>query len=215
MRPPTKNSIRVGGRPSRLEAEKLGETILDAATELFLANGYGATSIEAVAKRARISKRTFYHRFPDKSHLFGAVVHRILQSLRPPAETPLFTGGSFEEVLGRLAIMMVHAAVNPAALALHRLMVAEAIRFPELASALAEEGTTVEAIKGIAGLLEHEMDAGRIRLANAEFAAAQFMQLVIAIPQRRALGLGAPMTPDERDAWARDAVALFLNGCHG
>ena len=94
---------RRGGRPSREAAALLGERILDVATELFLAEGYGATSIEAVAQRARISKRTFYHRFPDKAALFGAVVHRIIDGLRPPADTPLYEGGSLEEVLRRLA----------------------------------------------------------------------------------------------------------------
>ena len=69
---------------------------------MFLAEGYGATSIEAVAQRARISKRTFYHRYPDKAALFGAVVHRIIEGLRPPAGTPLYEGGSLEEVLRRL-----------------------------------------------------------------------------------------------------------------
>src|ERR1700704_1353334 len=70
---------RRGGRPSRKQAARLGERIVDAATHLFLAHGYGATSIEAVARRARVSKRTFYHRFPDKPALFAAVVHRIIE----------------------------------------------------------------------------------------------------------------------------------------
>jgi AcrR family transcriptional regulator len=213
MRAAAEDTIRRGGRPSRLEAEQLGETILDVATALFLRQGYGATSIEAVAEQARISKRTFYHRFPDKSHLFAAVVHRIIQRLRPPAGTPLFTGGPIEEVLLRLAHIMLYAAISPDALALHRLIVAEALRFPELAAALAEEGTTAEAVTGIAGLLDQAAKAGRITLRNAEFAAAQFMELVIAIPRRRAMGLGAPMTQDELDAWAKDSVTLFLNGC--
>ena len=39
--------------------------------------------------------------------------------------------------------------------------------------------------------------------------------MVIGLPQRRALGLGVPMTPAELEAWARDVVNLFLNGCRG
>ena len=53
------NAVRRGGRPTRLEAAALGDKILDVATALFLSRGFGATSIEAVAGRARISKRTF------------------------------------------------------------------------------------------------------------------------------------------------------------
>ena len=121
---------RRGGRPSREEAALLGERILDIATELFLAEGYGATSIERVAQRARISKRTFYHRFPDKAALFSAVVHRIIQRLRPPAGTPLYEGDSVEDILRRLARLVLRAALAPMALALSRLMIAEAQRFP-------------------------------------------------------------------------------------
>jgi hypothetical protein len=39
--------------------------------------------------------------------------------------------------------------------------------------------------------------------------------MVTALPQRRALGLGTPMTSAEVDAWSRDVVNLFLNGCRG
>src|ERR1700693_570770 len=80
---------RRGGRPSRQPAAPLSERILAAATQLFLSLGYGATSVEAVARRARISKRTFYHRFRDKPALFVAVVHRIVDRLRPPADVPV------------------------------------------------------------------------------------------------------------------------------
>jgi AcrR family transcriptional regulator len=206
---------RRGGRPSREEAEQLGEKILTVATQLFLENGYGATSIEAVAERARISKRTFYHRFADKSALFGAVVHRIIEGLRPPPDIPLFVGETIDEILRRLASLMLRAAMTPAALALNRLVVAEATRFPDLAATLAKEGATAEVIADIAALLDREQAAGRIKFGDTGFAAAQYMQLVIAIPQKRAMGIGAPMSQAELDVWATDSVALFLNGCRG
>src|SRR5205807_3741873 len=60
-------AARRGGRPSRQQTAALQQTILDSAAALFLTRGYGATSIEAVAAGARISKRTFYHRFRDKA----------------------------------------------------------------------------------------------------------------------------------------------------
>jgi TetR/AcrR family transcriptional repressor of mexJK operon len=206
---------RRGGRPPRLLAEQLREQILEVATSLFLTEGYGATSIEAVARRARISKRTLYSRFRDKAELFGAVVHRLVERMRPPNVPPerYFEGGSLEAILQRLAQLILRAALSPPALALHRVIVAEATRFPELAAAVNREGTRREAIQRIAALLEGEAQAGGLSLTNAEFAAEQFLHMLVAGPQRRALGLGAPMTPDELDAWARDAVDLFLNGC--
>ena len=204
---------RRGGRPSRAAAALLGEHILDVATELFLAQGYGVTSIEAVAQHARISKRTFYHRFSDKAALFGSVVRRIIEELRPPSDWPLYEDGSLDQVLGRLAQLMLGAVLMPKALALNRLMVAEAQRFPELAAIVAREGGRAELVGQIAGIIEREARAGGLALDRPEFAAEQFIQLVVSLPQRRAFGLGTPMTEAELDGWADDCVNLFLNGC--
>src|ERR1051326_132981 len=117
-----------GGRPSREQAARLGERVLDPATLRFLSLGYGATSIEAVARRARVSKRTFYYRFRDKPALFVAVVHRIIDRLRPPADFPLLEG-ELEEILRRLAGLILRAALSPQAVALNRMIVAESGRF--------------------------------------------------------------------------------------
>lgn len=204
-----------GGRPSREEAAQLRDRILDAATELFFAQGYGATSIDAVALRARISKRTFYHRFDDKAALFGAVLHRIIEGLRPPASMPLLAGKDLRDILRRLAGIILHAALTPQALALHRLIVGESARFPKLAAAVTTEGGTGEAITLIAALLARETRADKGSIADPRFAAEQFLQMVLTIPQRRALGLGKPMTPAELAHWTRDVVDLFLDGACG
>jgi AcrR family transcriptional regulator len=205
---------RRGGRPSRAQAQQLGERILDAASDLFLSHGYGATSIEAVARRARISKRTFYHRFEDKPALFVAVVHRIVDRLRPPADVPLLEG-DLQEILQRLAGLILRAALSPQAIALHRVVVGESARFPKLAALVTERGVTGEVIRFIAEVLEREARAGNLALDKPAFAAEQFLYMIIALPQRRAMGLGVPMTPAELDAWPRDVVNLFLNGCRG
>jgi len=206
---------RRGGRPSRTASQQLGERILDVATDGFLAHGYGATSIESVARRARISKRTFYHRFENKPALFGAVVHRIIERLRPPAHVPLLEGADLEDILRGLATLILRAALSPPAIALHRLIVAESARFPKLAAVVAQQGATSEAIKLIAGLLERNTRAGNLALHNPVFAAQQFLYMLIAVPQRRAMGLGPAMTSAEVEAWANDVVELFLNGCRG
>ena len=205
---------RRGGRPSRQQAARLGERIVDAATHLFLSQGYGATSVEAVARRARISKRTFYHRFDDKPALFVAVVHRIIDRLRSPADVESLVG-ELQEVLQRLARFILRAALLPQAIALNRMLVAESARFPKLAAVVTERGVTEEAIRVIAGILDREIRAGNLALDNPTFAAQQFLYMIIALPQRRAMGFGAPMTSAEIDAWARDVVNLFLNGCRG
>jgi AcrR family transcriptional regulator len=206
---------RRGGRPSRQQSAELRERILDTATRHFLAQGYGATSIDAIARDAGISKRTFYDRFDDKPALFAAVIHRIIDRLRPPQGVPSFGRVGLEEILRRLAGLILRAALAPEAIALHRLIVAETPRFPQLAAALDAEGSTQEAIAFIAGLLEREARAGRLAIKKSRFAAEQFLFMVMTIPQRRAAGLGTPMTAAELDRWGRDVVELFLGGCRG
>jgi len=197
-----------GGRPSQLQAGQIRERILDIATDLFLTQGYGATSIEAIAKRAGISKRTFYHRFDDKADLFSAAAHRLITNLRPTHTASLFKGDTLEKILYRLAKVILHAALSPEALALHRMIISEAVRFPELAIIMDTEGSRREAIKHIADLLKTK---GHIK--NASFAAEQFLQMVVSVPQRRALGLGTAMTSKKLNDWAYNAVNFFLNGC--
>ncbi len=212
---PVGDTFRRGGRPTRQAAEQLRERILDAATDLFLAHGYGATSIEAISQRAQISKRTFYHRFDGKPAVFAAVVHRIIERLRPPPEVPLLDGTDVQDTLQRLAAIILRAALSPQAIALHRLIVAESARFPNLAAIVAQEGSTEEAIRLIAGLLKRETRTGALSIDVPTFAARQFLHMVIALPQRRALGMGPPMTRGEITAWGHNVVNLFLNGCRG
>ena len=208
-----KKPLRRGGRPSREESALLGESILEVATALVLDHGYGETSIELVAKRARVSKRTFYHRFPDKAALFGAVVHRIVDRLRPPGVEGLFVGGSLEEILLRLAHAILRAALTPEALALHRVILAEAGRFPELAAVIADRSAGRDAIERIGALLQRDPSLASPSPEMSRFAATQFLQMVIAWPQRQAMGVGVPMTQGELERWARQTVALFLHGC--
>jgi TetR/AcrR family transcriptional regulator, mexJK operon transcriptional repressor len=206
---------RRSGRPPRAQALLLRDQILEVATELFLTEGYGATSIEAVAERAGISKRTFYHRFDDKATLFAAVVHRIIKQIRPPPEVPLLEGATLHQILRRLAELILRAALAPQAIALHRLITAESLRFPNLARAVYDEGWVGEATTLIGGLLARELPDKRLNGELREFAAMQFLYMVVALPQRRKMGLGLPLTPKELAAWADNAVTLFLNGCRG
>jgi TetR/AcrR family transcriptional repressor of mexJK operon len=205
---------RRGGRPSRLQTVALQQTILDVATGLFLTRGYGATSIEAVAAGARISKRTFYHRFRDKSELFEATVRRLIESWLPPFEAQLQETAPPDTLLRRLAGQILAVALSPPALALHRVLIAEAQRFPELAQLVNEAGAG-KGVERIAALLERESRAGRLRIDDSRFAAEQFLNMVLSGPQKRALGFGRPLDADELDGWTRATVALFLDGCRG
>ena len=87
-------------------------------------------------------------------------------------------------------------------------------RFPELALVVSQSGART-GVDRIASLLEAYARTGAIRIGDARFAAEQFINMVLAVPQKRAVGLGETFAPAELERWARDTVALFLDGCRG
>jgi TetR/AcrR family transcriptional regulator, mexJK operon transcriptional repressor len=197
-----------GGRPSRAVSAGLADVILGAAITLFLRDGYSATSMEAVAAASAVSKRTLYARFPDKAALLQAAVTKLIADWMPGFEAALEHAESLEDALLRAARQILVAALAPEALALYRLVIAEAERFPELGRVLQQAGAG-GAIARIAALLR---PAG---IADPIWAAEQFQRLVLTGPQHRALGLGTPFSAAEVESWAQRSVALFLRGCTG
>jgi AcrR family transcriptional regulator len=185
------------------------------ATELLLRQGYGATSIEEVCRRARVSKRTLYHRFEDKPALMRAVVTRLVDGLRPPASVALIEGADLAAILEHLAELILQAALRPQALALHRLIVAESPRFPELVAAVATAGARQEAIGLISSQLARFPASAGLGHEQAVFAAEQFLQLVVSLPQARASSPLGPMSAEECNQWVRQTVRLFLGGVPG
>jgi len=206
---------RRGGRPTREDAAALCDRIVAVATDLFLGQGFGATSIEAVAGAAGVSKRTFYHRFRDKPDLFRAVVRRLIARWATPYEAELAVVAEqaepIEETLLKAARRILAATLSPEALQLYRLLIAEAPRFPELALIINEQSAS--AGQRLGQYLAGEARAGRLALDDPAFAAEQLINMVLAGPRRRALGLGPAMKPAELDRWLRRSVALFLKGC--
>jgi AcrR family transcriptional regulator len=57
-------------------AEATYEALLDSAASCFAENGFAATSLDQVAKRARVTKGAIYHHFASKRDLFMAVLER-------------------------------------------------------------------------------------------------------------------------------------------
>jgi TetR/AcrR family transcriptional repressor of mexJK operon len=71
----------------------------------------------------------------------------------------------------------------------------------------ANEGTV-----RIAALLDRAVVRGDLPARDTTLAAEQFLHLVLAGPQRRALGLGRPLDDRQTQVWGQEAVALFLSG---
>ncbi|HEY1798139.1 MAG TPA: TetR/AcrR family transcriptional regulator [Stellaceae bacterium] len=182
------------------------------ATALFLSHGFGTTSIEAVAKRAGISKRTFYHRFRGKEVLFEAVVRRLIERWMPPFDSTLLDAPDIDAALRRAGEHILGIALKPEALALHRIVIAEARQFPGLARILHDLGAAT-GVERISRDLDRRIAAGELGPCDTRFAAEQFILMVVTGPQRRALGLGIPLGNDELSAWVAGTVGLFLDGC--
>ncbi len=109
---------------------------------------------------------------------------------------------------------MLAGALSPPALALHRVLVAEAQRFPQLIQLVNEAGAS-KGVERIAALIEREMRAGNLKIDDSRFAAEQFLNMVLSVPQKRALGFGEALSPAELERWTTRTVALFLDGCRG
>lgn len=94
------------GRRRQSEAKRAA--VLDAAEALFVAEGYEATSVDAIAARAGVSKRTVYDHFGDKRHLFDIVLGRtsdaMAAAIRAAIDDELPAGRDVREALLAFAL---------------------------------------------------------------------------------------------------------------
>ncbi|WP_313808469.1 TetR/AcrR family transcriptional regulator [Sphingobium sp.] len=114
--------------------------ILDAAAGLFRLHGLAGTSMDAIAASARMSKRTLYACFPDKHAILAAVLDQFIGE-RYAAIELLCRGLSGDDaILLAMAQGLKDAATDDDALAMNRLLIAEAESLPELALAANRRG---------------------------------------------------------------------------
>lgn len=126
-------SIRAG-RPPRELAGEVDARILDAAREVFLERGLAGASMDEIARLASAGKPTIYSRFPTKEALFAAVVMRSVADKIARFENYVPIGATIEERLVGVATTILHWALVGDTVGLMRLAIAEARRFPDLAS---------------------------------------------------------------------------------
>ena len=197
-----------GGRPPRDAALELAARVIACAGRLFMERGYAGVSIEAVAAEAGVGKNTIYRRHATKADLFQAVVdEQIRILLRAPGG---IEAGDLAGSLRRLAILLVAAALNPETTALQRLMIAEAVRFPEIA-AICLDRAFRPAIAMARSVLEQH--AGRTKPADLDFASEQFVAAIVYGPHLHALlGRRDLTTAEAVEHYADRAVTLFLSG---
>lgn len=184
--------------------------ILSAARAVFLEVGYGAASMDEIARRAGVAKQTIYNHFAGKDALFGEIITQLCDELLRPLARPELRAGPPAAALAALADEVMALMLAPSSLALHRLLVAEAPRFPELGAVAYRTGGQ-RPVDALAAYLEEQTRAGALAVPDARLAAEQFFGMLVGHIQIRAL-LGVEVRPPEAaiDAAAAEAVRTFL-----
>ena len=167
--------------------------ILAAARELFLSDGYERTSVDAVASRAQVSKRTVYDYFGDKRALLLAVVEQSAESLlatvQVAVDEELTDDRDLEAALTAFAVRVATSAFGSADYAaLLRLVQAESAHLPELREhrlASAPEEAVAERLAAFAR-------AGLLDVPDPLLAADHFVALTFMLAQNK---LGPAPTP--------------------
>lgn len=158
----------------RVAAEKRS-TILEAATRLFAADGYGGTSLARVAAAAQVSTATLFKQFPTKDALFEAIVVEFWQHGQDPGMA-LDAG---DPRAGLISLGRRYAALlrKPGMAGLHRMVIAEAPRFPELARTQFDLGKEPFFAR-VHAFLVRAAEAGTLHIDDATVAATQYLGMI-------------------------------------
>jgi len=157
-------------------AQERREAVLEAALAEFIANGFAATRIEDVARRADVAKGTVYLHFSDKAELFAAAVRAEMAPLAAGLAALLEDDAAqpkaaLEAVLGALLQRLTQTRTGDVI----RLIMSETIRFPEVTRFYRDE-IVLPMIGRISALLQRARAAGELRSPQT----ADFPQLVVA-----------------------------------
>lgn len=196
-------------RRARNAADKR-RVILDGARGLFMAEGFGGAGMDAIADAAGVSKMTLYRYFDSKEALFAGVIADLCEGIVAVDPGAVLADLPPEEALTRFARRLMATVYAPETLALHRVVVAEGMRFPELGRLFYDSGPGRN-IAALADYLASHKDDPRLAISDPRKAAEQFSELVRGYTHLRLLlGIEAPPDAAAREALIAEAVARFL-----
>ncbi len=149
--------------------------IIEAASKLFLSNGFGSVSMDAIAKHANVSKPTLYSHFQDKETLFSEIMNAMCQDAGASQMVETFEqeNSSPENVLKAIGRTKLDLVLNWQGLSLARIVFAETTRFPSLGETFWETGPKqyYDALEAYLARLDAE---GILKVANPAKAAMNF-----------------------------------------
>ncbi len=150
------------------------ERLLQAACEVFAAEGYAA-SVERIASRAGVARQTLYNHFPGKAELFAEVIKTATSEFLVALEDD---GAPLRERLIRFGCRYREKLLSAEGLRFYRMMMAETLRFPELAAAFYQSGPrrTAERLRVV---LVAAMQGGELREEDPDFAVTLFLSMLV------------------------------------
>ncbi len=185
--------------------------VLEAAAQLFLSQGYGAVSMDVVAREAGVSKATLYAHFPGKDKLFATIVASNCARLQRLAEEiPVEHATDMRATLVTMGTEWLAFFLQPRTLGLYRVVMAESPRFPELAAAFYEAGPH-KLKEWMVNWIAAETASGHLRAPDARTAAEHFLAMLRTSVFFRAT-LDLPPAPTDADTAqvAEAAADTFL-----
>lgn len=198
--------------PSRREArrEERREAILDIAARYFLERGYAATSMSGIAAALGGSKGTLWKYYASKDLLFEAVLDRAIGEFRSQLSLALNPHQPVRVALREFCSRYVGRLTQPEGIALHRVVMAEVSRFPEIGRIFYERAPHQVQVL-LAAFLDEAMEKGELRRFDPAEAAQYLTALCMAKSHLKMLtGVTPLLTHAEAEADAEAAIEVFL-----
>jgi AcrR family transcriptional regulator len=208
----TENSRGRRGRPAN---EALGQTIVDAARELFVELGFQATTLDKVAQRAKISKLSIYRHFENKEALFSAAMAAGCHQLFAPQALLEGVDGSVEDQLMAVGSLLLRTLLRSDVRSVEAMVMADKTSQKSLSKLHFEAGPNF-VIAQIEALLR-QLHAKAVLnvpdpLRSARLFAALFkgsdLLMIARFDQAKA------EDDNEIESYCRSAVAMFI-AAHG
>lgn len=134
-----RSMIKAAGRPRAADLEARNKNLIEKAGRLFLEMGYSNVSLELIAREAHVAVRTIYVKFGGKAGLFKELLLANRDRFISP-ESMATDVRPIKVVLGEFSEHFLNMITAPEALALQRMVIAEAKTNPELAHSFYDAG---------------------------------------------------------------------------
>lgn len=207
----TENSPPRRGRPAN---DALGQTIVDTACDLFVELGFQATTLDKVARRAKISKLSIYRHFENKEALFGAAIAAHCRQFAPLSLIEDLDG-SAEDQLMAVGSSLLRTLLSPDVRSVEAMIMADPANQKAL-GALHFEAGPAHVIAQIEALL-HQLHARAVlKVPDPHQSARLFAALLKGADLLMIARFDEARANDdtEIETYCRSAVAMFV-AAHG